>query len=464
MKRKKSASRAALKISVAMIAAIASGYSVAQTTTLGTRQLTSQDNPAITSNAATSWKTYSRPEVYPGAKSLPLQFITLKSGKKLAVFVNVPTTRWGTQAAGRFPVILNQNAYRSDLSQIIGRVIPVSATLATGGFDPYLIKRGYIGVTVDVWGTGLSQGQSKLLGEEEQEAHAETVEWITKQPWFNGNLGLAGTSYLGITALQTAGQGHPAVKAVFAMVPMGDAYRGVVGTGGLLNAFFLSFWLQLTQITTVLNVPVLHPLRYNSTIREATRDHVAAVNSWYLPTIRAGMQGDVGISTDDGSFWAVRSPLEKAASIKVPTFIIGASKDIFQRDQALLYEQIKRNTQSKLVILPGTHISGIATGLFDPFDGLPSSQSMMLQWFDRYLMGINNNAEAMPNVTQIIDDDKATARYAISTDWPHPQMKPKRFYLRGSKRLDINPPAETEFAHQISEAYSPNLCYCSALG
>ncbi len=47
--------------------------------------------------------------------------------------------------------------------------------------------------------------------------------------------------------------------------------------------------------------------------------------------------------------------IKAAKKIKVPTFIIGGTNDIFQRDEALLYEQVKRNASAKLVLLPGAH-------------------------------------------------------------------------------------------------------------
>lgn len=459
-------SRLLKQLAGAMLLIGATTTVTAQTTTLGTRGLLSQPNPPVLDNAGASWRTYTRGEDYAGVKQLPLQFITLRSGKKLAVYVSVPANAFGMAAPGKFPAILNQNAYRADLSQLLGNLLPGGTTLMTGGVDKFLVKRGYISITVDVFGTGNSQGESKLLGEEEQDAHSQTVDWITRQPWFNGNLGLAGTSYLGITALQTAGQQHPAVKAVFATVPMGDAYRGIVGSGGLLNAYFLSYWLQITQWLSVVNAPILNPLHY-ATISRAQKDHVAAVEGWYLPTINDGLAGKVGIATDDGSFWSVRSPLEKAKNIKVPTFIVGGNRDIFQRDEPLLYEQIKRNANTKLMILPGTHLTAIATGLVDNTGnpgGNPPLEKILLQWFDQYLKGKPTGAESLPNVTQYIDDTQFGARYATTTDWPHPAMQPQRYYLRGNRTLDIKAPTTAEVANQISEAEAPKLSIGKALG
>jgi len=447
------------------------GAAHAQTTTLGTRGLTSQPNAPVTSNADATWQAYTRAERYPNAMTKPLQFITLSNGKKLGVYVSVPANLLGLPASGKFPVVLTQTAYRIDMSQLMGLVSPGNTTLMIGGLDKFMVKRGYITVAVDSYGTGMSEGVTELLGEDEQKAYGETVDWITKQPWFNGSIGVAGTSYLGITSLLTAGQGHPAIKAVFAEVPMGDAYRGTVGTGGLLNAQFLATWLPLTQMLSVTNLPaqLLHPLQA-SQIGKATKDHVAAINAWYFPTIDAGLAGKVGIATDDGSFWSVRSPIGKTPQNKVPTFVVGASADHFQRDPPLTHEQLKRNVTTKLVIHPGYHLQSVLAAASDHNDatqqGSPGSAALLLQWFDQYVMGISAGADRLPNVTQYVDGygDDGKSRYTLATDWPHPQMSPQRWYLRGDRVLSPQAPSGSEASNQVVEPAAPTVTKSTILG
>lgn len=438
----------------------------AQTTTLGTRGSTSQDNAAINTNANSTWKEYTRAEDYPGSITLPLQFITTKSGQKLAVLVSVPADASGKQAPGIFPAILTQTAYRIDVGQLLGTVLGTGNTLLVGGQDRFMNKRGYISVAVDVLGSGMSSGEAQLLGTAEQEAYGEAVDWVTRQPWFNGQLGLAGTSYLGITSLQTAKQQHPAVKAVFAQVPMGDAYRGTVGPGGLLNAQFISLWLPLTQSLSVGNsLAISNNPVYADQITAATQQHIAAIDSWYLPTVNNSLAGLTGYATDDGDFWAIRSPLEGASKIKVPTFLVGASNDIFQRDEPLLYEQLKRNANTKLVILKGSHIQSVLSASSGANNltskGAPGSASLMLQWFDQYLKGYNTGASALPNVTQYVEGYGilGTSRYARATDWPHPQMTPQRMYLRGDMSLSTQKPLVAEATHTIAEPKAPVITY-----
>lgn len=453
-------------IAAALLALGATSLAIAQTTTLGTRGSTSQYNTAVTSNASSTWKEYTRAEDYANSVTLPLQFITTASGQKLAVLVSVPANADGKPVPGAFPVILTQTAYRIDVGQLLGSVIGTGNSLLVGGQDKFMNKRGYISVAVDVMGSGMSSGEAKLLGAEEQQGYADAVDWVTKQPWFNGQLGLAGTSYLGITSLLTAKQQHPAVKAVYAQVPMGDAYRGTVGIGGLMNAKFISIWLPLTQSLSVGNSGAIkdNP-SYAAQITAANQQHIASIDSWYLPTVNNSLAGQPGYATDDGDFWSTRSPVEGASKIKVPTFLVGSANDIFQRDEPLLYEQIKKNANTKLVILKGAHIQSVLAAASGDDNatsrGAPGAASLMLQWFDQYLKGVNTGAANLPNVTQYVEGYGllGTTRYARATDWPHPQMTPQRMYLRGNMTLSTQKPWIPEASHTVSEPKAPVITY-----
>ncbi|TAK78938.1 MAG: CocE/NonD family hydrolase [Aquabacterium sp.] len=454
---------------VAALSLALAAPSFAQTTTMGTRGSTTQPLTTITTNAGSTWKTYTRAADYPKAVTLPVQFITMANGKKLAVLLTVPADADGKPVAGTFPSILTQTAYRIDLGWALGTVVTPGNTLVIGGQDTEIVKRGYVGVAVDVVGSGISEGEAKLLGAEEQAGYAEAVEWVARQPWSDGKIGLAGTSYLGITSLLTARQQHPAVKAVFAQVPMGDSYRGTVGTGGLLNAKFISVWLTLTQSLSVQNdiARLVNPT-LGSYIDGVTKEHIAAIDSWYLPTVDNGIKGVPGIATDDGDFWAVRSPIEGASKINVPTFIVGASADIFQRDEPLLYEQLKNRVNTKLVIYPGAHVQAVAASLFGANDaihrGPPNSPALMLQWFDHYLKGIPTGVEALPNVTQFVEGYGllGMSRFSRATDWPHPQASPQRLYLRGNLRLSADAPTRVEPIRTVKEPKAPVITYAKS--
>ncbi|MDR3417031.1 MAG: CocE/NonD family hydrolase [Nevskia sp.] len=461
--------RAFAAFAAALLSAGAALASPPATTTLGTRTAASQPNPAITANAGGAWENYARPLDYPKYTTLPLQFITLKSGKKIAVLVSVPADAAGKAVSGTFPAILTQTAYRIDLANLLGALLPFDATQA-GGADRFMIRRGYISVTTDVIGTGMSDGEMELWSADEQETYGETVNWILQQPWSNGTIGVAGTSYLGITSLLTAEQQNPAVKAVFAQVPGGDPYRSVVGIGGLLNAMSVSLWLPATEALTVSNgIAEKEYPQDAQQIAVATRQHIAAVSDFLLPLVDNALGGASGYATDDGDFWAQRSPLENAAKIQVPTFIIGGFHDAFQRDEPLLYEQLKRNVNVKLLIVPGAHIEAAVDSVIDAdsaaAEGAPSSVVLMLQWFDQYLKGMDTGAATLPTITQYVSGYGASGggyRFASTTDWPHPLASPERLYLHGDMSLSAQAPVKGEATHTVAEPAAAKVAISTA--
>jgi putative CocE/NonD family hydrolase len=437
-----------------------------QNTTMGTRGSLATERTPVTTNAGATWKDYTRAADYPNAITLPLQFITTSKGKKLAVLVSVPADSANKPVVGKFPVILTQTAYRIDTGQLLGQFVMTGNTLILGGKDEFMIRRGYISVAVDVVGSGLSDGSANLIGKEEQEGYAEAVNWVTQQDWFDGNLGLAGTSYLGITTLHTAAQQHAAVKAAFAEVPMGDSYRGTVMPGGMQNGLFISNWLPMTQMLSINSAATIKKYpEFTDQLTAANEEHIAAVKDWYLPTVTKSINNEVGYSTDDGDLWATQSPIEKANRIKVPTFLVGASNDIFQRDEPLLYEQIKPNALTKLVILPGAHVQSVlaAQSSNKSAGGAPGTSALMLQWFDQYLKGMATGVESLPNVTQYVQGyGKSGDRFAIATDWPHPQATAKRMYLRGDLTISAMAPTADEAPRTITEPTAPVITFSAS--
>lgn len=422
--------------------ASATGFS-----TLGTRSASAKQ-VATSPEAPQQWVNYDRPSDFPSMVELPNQFIKMKDGTELAVSVTLPATANGQAAMGQFPAILIQTAYNKSAGRY---------TTGIGGADPYLVQRGYATVVVDVRGTGNSQGVWDAFGEKEQADYTEVVDWLIKQNWSNGNVGVYGVSYLGITAILTAAQNHPAVKAAFPIVPIGDGFRDIVFTGGQVNPTFIPIWMGLVTGLSALPFDTFqqNPMRAG----ELLVSHLLnSVTAFQAPTIVKAVVGDSNTAFD-GDFWKTRSPLEKASNIKVPTFVVGGLHDLFQRSEPMWFEALKQQTTTKLLIGPWTHIE--AAGLPSdglPKDGVPKMNQIQLMWFDQYLKGMDVKADQVPNVTQYI---KGLDKYATTSNWPHPRMQAQAFYLRGDKTLKPQTPSTPETASTVLQVPVFGVCSLS---
>lgn len=387
------------------------------------------------------WTAYDRAAEYAETVSLPAQYITMSDGVKLSVQVMLPAN--GSEAVSTpLPVILTQTGYNKS----IATVVPAFPT-----FNSFLVQRGYAHVAVDVRGTGTSEGEWEAFSEREQLDYKEVLDWIDTQPWSNGQVGTWGPSFMGITQIFTAAWQHPTHKAVFAIVPMGDAYRDIVFSGGQVNVGFIPLWMGLVTGLGLI------PAQPSAESLPVLLQHLtSALLNFQVPVIANAVLG-----TDynyDSDFWRTRSPIEVADRVQIPTFVVGGLHDLFQRGEPMLYEAISKNTTAKLLIGPWTHIDA-STGAGLPRDGVPDLDHIALQWFDRYLRGMKNGAEDVPNVTQYLYGDE---QYKIAADWPHPQAEAARWYLRGDRTLTAAQPAAGEASNTTLQIPLQGICSVSS--
>ncbi len=419
-------------------------------TTLGSPNTLSVAAVPITANSnsvggsANGWTDYNPPARYPGMVTLGRQFITMADGTRLAAIVSLPADASGKAIAGSFPAILVQTPYNAAFSG-------ATADPVNGAAVPYMAQHGYAQVMVDVRGTGESGGQFSLFGSAEQDDYSPTVDWVSRQPWCDGRVGLFGASYLGITALLTAAQQHPAVRSVFAVVPAADPYRDLAFMGGEPNDEFVPLVLLLITGFGLIDPNILNdPAQGVQTILQHLENAIA---TFQVPLLLKAQLGDPAV-VYDGGFWQTRAPLDHASTIRVPTFIVGGLHDVFQRGEPLLYEAIKHQTTAKLLIGPWTHAqSGTGVGL--PMDGVPVFDHIELQWFDQYVKGLDTGAARLPNVTQYVYGHN---HYVTASDWPHPLAQAQRLYLHGDNSLSATDPGQGEVPVSVVQDPLQGVC------
>ncbi|PTU32557.1 CocE/NonD family hydrolase [Stenotrophobium rhamnosiphilum] len=407
--------------------------------TLGTRAEPAAAATSITSNADAKWVDYNPPATYPNMNTT-LSTITMADGTQLSAAVTLPADASGKSVTQALPTIVTLTGYNKN-------------SPGNDAINSYAITHGYAQVVVDVRGTGGSQGQWEAFGATEQGDDRPILDWVVAQPFCNGRIGLYGGSLLAINAALAAAKNHPAVKAAFLIVPMADGYRDIVFTGGQTNLGFIPLWLGLVTADSVLNPEVLQ--NPASGIPLELTQLLSALTNFQVPLLLKAIVGDSD-TVYDGAFWQIRSPIEQANNIHVPTFIVGGLQDIFQRGEPLLYETIKRNAPAKLLIGPWTHI---ATGNGLPVDGVPVLDHITLQWFDKYLRGQDSGAEQLPNVTQYV---YGLGHYVSTTDWPNPQASVQRLYMRGDKSLRAEQPAQGEASNVTLQVPLNGVCSASA--
>jgi putative CocE/NonD family hydrolase len=330
--------------------------------------------------------------------------------------------------------VLTVTGYNKDATNPAGQGCNGSGGIATA--DTSLADKGYAVMLLDDRGTGSSQGKWDSWGARTQQDYQEVLDWIQKQSWSDGDVATTGASYMGITSFLVAEadavrvkQGKPrAVKAVWADVPMSDAYRDVTFHGGAVDSGFIPLWLGLTSALSDLppSTTTSDPVGSLPTYADHLRDNWDFAGQKIVETT---LGED---SAYDGPFYRLRSPGDRAHTITVPVVITGGWWDIFQRGEPRLYEQLTKldGTRKKLFMSPHYHTTS-GPAMEDP--------SLKQKWFDHWLKGADNGVEKTPSVNFYPVNGTKWEHYDT---WPVPGVDYTRYYLDQGNALTTAKPAQ----------------------
>lgn len=153
-------------------------------------------------------------------------YVPTRDGTILSVNVNFPIGG----GPGPWPVVIDYSGY--DPSQPGG---PPQEAL------PFQVQ-GYVVVGVNMRGTGCSGGAFDFFEMLQSLDGYDVVEAVAAQPWSNGDVGLVGISYPGISQLFVAQTRPPHLRAITPLSVIADTYRSTLYPGGILNSGFALGW------------------------------------------------------------------------------------------------------------------------------------------------------------------------------------------------------------------------------
>jgi len=292
---------------------------------------------------------------------------------------------------------------------------PVILTMTPYGPATYFSQyrsAGYAHVNVDIRGTGGSDGAFCVFCDREQQDVYDVVEWIAAQPWSDGNVGMMGGSYQGITPMLGAAKQPPHLKAIVPSVVYADAYRDIVWHNGIYNYNFVTQW---AAVQTALSATGTSP----------AADYTGRIDTWIAARARE-------IPFDDER-WREMAIYTKWDKITVPTLLLGQWFDGFTRGTIWNFQGIA-SQHKRLIMSPGTHKG--KGGAFDPLTPYtnvpprPGATDPTRAWFDRFLRNIDNGIEHEPAVTYY---DLGAHRWEQASTWPPPDAALSTLYLSGAR-------------------------------
>jgi predicted acyl esterase len=307
------------------------------------------------------------------------------------------------------PAILNFGPYHKD-----GR----GGRTSVESVHRHFAGRGYATVTADLRGLGNSGGTSPgLFAPGEARDGHDLVEWIAAQPWCDGNVGMWGVSYPGITSLATAATRPPHLKAIVPIHATSDLHRGVVSLGGTGSGF----WMRADWGPRMVAYNLMPPLLHDPDGRWARiwAEHLEGNQPWVEAFVR---------HPGFDAFW--KSRVADVARIECPSFSICGWRDLYTDCTPLDFSAIA--APKKLLMGPWKH-EFPDTGKEAPFPGLAD----MERWFDRWLMGRPTGIEAEPPVSLYLQGQEG--HWRAEAQWPPARLAPRTLHLGRDGTLGAAP-------------------------
>lgn len=357
--------------------------------------------------------------------------VRVKIPKERNPHLDEDITLWAT-------VIRPNISYREKTPTVL-MATPYNRLFLTPTVAP-IITFGYTLMVVDIKGSGSSEGTWEVFDLAEQYATKFVVdEFIPKQEWSDGNVGMIGPSYMGITQMLVAGivdcdeEGAPLhLKALFPLVPFADLYKEGLMQGGTLNipleAGIFGIVKIFGMLPTMLNLGEENFKPTEADLEEAAEITQAHINNFphelelitnpaHIPDSK-----DVFDKRSPMSYWPVKPEGgwgyfegdHFSISNKLPVFIVGGWFDILTRGTLNNYQYglSKHNDADKcLLIGDWYHIDG-SFGI-----GIPAIElcSLPARWFDWKIKGKKDSFMTnFPVVIRVLGAD----RWRAEQSWP----------------------------------------------
>jgi len=240
-----------------------------------------------------------------GAKAYLDVRVAMRDGIELGTHIFLP------DEDGPFPVMLMRNPYNA-----LRRNDMVEWT-----------KRGYAYVLQDVRGRFLSDGEFYPHFYEGKDAE-DSLNWICKQSWCNGNIAMYGGSYKSATQIAAAKVGNPALKCFTPSCMNAEFYHGFYW-GGALRLSWQTNWTVKPEDDADQN-----EIRYHLPLKDT--DVLATGKQ--VPFWR-----DLLEHPQYDEYWQRISTANRFNKIQAPAFIRTGWFDLYVCDIFDLYNGIRKN-------------------------------------------------------------------------------------------------------------------------
>lgn len=336
--------------------------------------------------------------------------VEMADGVELAVDVYLPKT------GKTFPVVLVRTPYdKRGMKFVVGA----------------FVSKGYAVVLQDVRGQQASKGEFRPIVNEKKDG-LDTLDWIARQPWCDGNIGMWGSSYVAFCGLIVVPEKHPNLRTIVNISGWGNT-PAFTTPGGAMHMMCALPWVLSNQI------------RGKGSFRDYNWPDVFR----HLPVseIPSAIGADSAQWQHMIQGWNSRqlhtdgSIAGRYGDVAIPIFHITGWNDFVARHTLDVYEGIggatagggKRPFQ-KLMVGSWRHDQFWTTATvvgdedFGPDSAMGSKRLLALsaRWFDRWLKGIDNGVAKEKPVNLFLMNANEWHQY---DQWPPRRVTNQRWYF-----------------------------------
>jgi uncharacterized protein len=379
---------------------------------------------------------------------LSSEYVAVRDGTKLAVDLYRPKERDGRAVTTPLPIVWMHTPYnRRTFSSPAG-------TGNAGDFYPgtaaRLVDYGYVVAIADFRGLYASYGKNAGYNRGEWMDAArydayDITEWLAKQPFSNGKIGMWGCSATGGSQMQAATTAPPSLKAIFPMSCEFDAYP--FGVPGGMSAAQGDTKTPPGGPAAAARDQLAVPVDGDASkteLRAAIASHAGNIeNPGYVP-FRDSIASNI-----PERWWSKSSPHTYADAIEASGIAIYAAANW---DEAATkygaFFTFNNLSRTKLVVGPGTHCAWTSVLRDTGFDIVVEER----RFFDHWLKGIDNGVMREPSVYYYTYNAAPENAWRSSPTWPLENEVPLPLYF-GDKALLKSPSDAPDAGDRVTLTY-----------
>ncbi|MDR6528579.1 putative CocE/NonD family hydrolase [Chryseobacterium rhizosphaerae] len=396
-------------------------------------------------------KSYLSYKTYSGIKPQVMQLLTSKDKERFIIETKDLTIKNGATLT---ITIVRKKGNTSPLPVIL------TSNIYAGSFDEFFGKRAavynYVGAVVNTRGKRNSNNVNNPFEHESEDIY-EVIDWVSKQPWCDGKVGMIGGSYLGFSQWAAVKKLHPALKTIVPQVAVGIGIDYPAQ-----NNIFMSYMLQWIQYVT-----------NNKLTDEADFANAVKWDSIYTKWYKSG-KAFRSLDTISGKpskifqrwldhpgydqYWQKMVPYkEDFSKINIPILTTTGYYDDDQIGALYYFKQhhlYNKNADHYLVIGPYNHGGAQSFGFTyvngNPIDPVAriSIDDLAFSWFDYILKG-GKKPEILKDRINFQVMNTNTWKHVADLDKMHTSTL--KFYLQDKKNTSsvFNKPQSKSFTTQI---------------